>query len=156
MSNSSEFPNSTSQKREVRVVEPILIGANPDSEVTDQEAVEILRHVRQLAILLDSAFIIPGSKMSFGIDSLIGLLPVVGDAISLALSGYIIVLARRCGVSHWTAGRMVTNALIDFGLGSIPIAGDAFDVAWKANRKNVALLEKHLHKRFPHLKEMVD
>lgn len=156
MDDSSNIPNSNSQTCEVRVVEPILIGANPDNEVTDQEALAILRHVRQLSILLDSAFMIPGSKVSFGIDSLIGLLPVVGDAISLALSGYIIVLARRCGVSHWTAGRMVTNALIDFGFGAIPVAGDAFDVAWKANRKNVALLEKHLHKRFPHLKEMID
>jgi len=155
----SEIPSksdSPSRETEVRVVEPILIGADPDGEINDQEALAILRHTRQLAILLDSAFEVPGANVSFGLDSLIGLIPVLGDLISLGLSAYIISLARQCGISRWATGRMVANALIDFGVGSVPVVGDAFDVAFKANRKNVAILEKHLHKRFPHLKGMVD
>jgi hypothetical protein len=152
----SQDSSPTVKTHKPRVVEPILIGADPDGEINDLEAVAILRHVRQLSMLLDSAFVIPGTTINFGLDTIIGLVPVLGDFISAVASGYIILLARKCGVSKWTAGRMVANSLVDFGVGSIPLVGDAFDVAWKSNRKNVALLERHLHKRFPHLKNMVD
>lgn len=150
------FKTMNANTREVKQVDPILIGANPDGEMTDQEALAILQHVRQLALMLDSAFVIPGTKVSFGVDSLIGLVPGIGDVISAALSGYIILLAKKCGVSKWAASKMVANSLVDLGVGIIPLVGDAFDVVWKSNRKNVAILEKHLHKRFPHLKGMID
>jgi len=135
-------------------LQPILIGGDPDREITDREAIQILRHVRHLALLLDSAFSIPGTNVTFGWDSLIGLIPGIGDAATAALSGYIILLSRRCGLSKWQTSRMVANTLVDLGIGIVPVVGDMYDVGWKANRKNVAILERHLHRRFPHLKDL--
>ncbi len=82
-----------------------------------------------------------------GFDALLGLVPVIGDAISSAISGYIIWEARRLGAPRLLIVRMATNTAIDTVVGAIPIVGDAFDVAYKSNRKNVALLRRHIERR---------
>ncbi|MFO1021079.1 MAG: DUF4112 domain-containing protein [Planctomycetales bacterium] len=125
-------------------------------EVTAEEAEAILAQARFLAVLMDSCLEIPGTKVKLGLDALIGFIPGIGDLLTTTVSGYIMLLAKRCGVSKWTMGKMIANTLVDLGVGIIPLVGDAFDVAWKANRKNVALLEQHLHKKFPHLRRPAD
>jgi hypothetical protein len=99
-----------------------------------------------LAMLLDSAIRIPGTKIVMGLDSLLGLVPVIGDAISGLISTYIIFEARRLGAPRWLIARMAANTTLDTILGSIPILGDVFDLAYKANLKNVNLLKRHAEK----------
>jgi Domain of unknown function (DUF4112) len=103
-----------------------------------------LDRLRKLEQLLDRQFNVAG--ISFGIDSVIGLVPVVGDLISGALGFYLIQEARRLGVSKFTRARMYANWGVDVGIGALPIVGDLFDVAFKSNTKNVRLLIAHLEK----------
>ena len=81
--------------------------------------------------------------MRFGLDPLIGLIPGVGDAVGAVLAGWILVAAIRLGASRATLVRIAGNIALDAGLGAVPILGDIFDFAWKANLRNVALLERH-------------
>jgi hypothetical protein len=96
-----------------------------------------------LAEWLDSKFEIPGTGIRFGIDAILGLLPGVGDAITSLFSLYILTIASRYNLPRVTQARMAVNIAIDWLMGSIPIVGDLFDVAWKSNLKNAALLNRH-------------
>ena len=100
--------------------------------------------LEQLADLMDNQFTIPGTDIRIGLDPILGLLPGIGDTASLAISGYIIHTARKAGVHPFVLTRMSWNVFMDWLIGLVPFVGDAFDVAWKANRKNVALLKAHL------------
>jgi len=111
---------------------------------------EELASLEWLADFLDSRFRIPGTNIRFGIDPLIGLLPVAGDAVGAAFSLYIVARLSKLGLSHWTKLRMLLNIALDFFAGSVPVAGDAFDVAFKANRKNVALARRALNRSRRH------
>lgn len=118
-----------------------------DAGLTRDESVsQSLSRLDTLARIMDSAFRIPGTEIVMGFDALIGLVPVIGDAVASAIGGYIIWEARRLGVSRLTIARMAANTTLDTVLGSIPILGDIFDVAYKSNRRNVALLKAHLEK----------
>lgn len=97
----------------------------------------------RLARLLDSQFRVPGTRLRFGIDGVLGLLPGVGDAAGLALSSMVIVQAVRLGARGATVARMVLNVAIDTVLGAVPVLGSVFDFAFKANNRNVALLQRH-------------
>ncbi len=101
-------------------------------------------NMRTLARVLDSAVRIPGTQIRVGADSIFGLVPVVGDIAGAALSGYIVLASARLGAPASTLARMVINIGIDTIVGSVPILGDMFDVGWRANMKNVDLLERHL------------
>ncbi len=107
---------------------------------------EFIARLDALAMLLDSAIRIPGTKIVMGLDALLGLVPVIGDAISGIISSYIIFEARRLGAPSWLIARMAANTTLDTILGSIPLLGDMFDVAYKANLKNVNLLKRHAEK----------
>ena len=96
----------------------------------------------RLARLLDSQFRVPGTRMRFGVDGLLGLVPGVGDAAGLALSSMVIVQAVRLGARGSTVARMVLNVAIDTVVGAIPLLGSVFDFAFKANNRNVALLQR--------------
>ncbi|HLZ46422.1 MAG TPA: DUF4112 domain-containing protein [Gemmatimonadales bacterium] len=98
----------------------------------------------RFARLLDAGIRIPGTNVRFGIDPLIGLIPGAGDAAGAVLAGWILVEAFRMGASRATLVRMAGNIAIDASLGTVPVIGDIFDFAWKANLRNVALLERHL------------
>lgn len=106
-----------------------------------------LLRLEALARLMDSAFAIPGTKIRIGLDGIIGLLPVVGDLLAGAVSTYLIWEARQLGAPKWLLWRMVANTALDTAVGSIPVVGDAFDVIFRANMKNMALLRRHLEKR---------
>ena len=103
-----------------------------------------VEELRQLATWMDSLFVIPGLRMRFGLDAILGLIPGLGDLATSAVSLYILKAARDQGVSRVTMARMGLNILVDYFVGMIPFAGDLFDFAWKSNLKNVALLEQHL------------
>ena len=108
---------------------------------------ERLRRIQNLARLMDEALVIPGTNFRVGLDSLIGLVPVAGDIISTAFSVYIIRESVRMGAPKWLLARMTWNAGVDFAVGAVPLAGDVFDVIWKANKKNVRLLERWVAKQ---------
>ncbi len=93
-----------------------------------------------LAWLLDSSIPIPGTRLTVGLDALIGLLPFVGDLLGVLLSSYILAEANRMGVGRRILVRMAFNVAIDGVVGIVPLFGDVFDAAWKANQKNVKLL----------------
>ena len=99
--------------------------------------------LRRLAALFDSAFRIPGTRVRFGLDPILGLVPGVGDMASPVLALLLIWQATRQRVPKPVLARMVVNALVDAGVGAIPVVGDAFDFVWKANDWNLALLERH-------------
>jgi hypothetical protein len=101
--------------------------------------------LQALEILLDEAFPIPGTGIRFGLDGIIGLVPGLGDVIAGILSAIIPLAAWLRGVPYVTLARMVANVAIGVLVGSIPIAGDMFDIAWKANRRNYRLLQAHVH-----------
>jgi len=100
-----------------------------------------------LARLMDGAFVLPGTNIRMGLDALIGLLPVAGDIISGLISSYLIWEARQLGAPKWLIARMMTNTLLDTVLGAVPLVGDAFDVMFRANMKNMALLRRHMERR---------
>ncbi|MES1026290.1 DUF4112 domain-containing protein [Gloeocapsa sp. BRSZ] len=103
-----------------------------------------VQRLRRFSRLLDNAIGIPGTKFRIGIDPLIGLIPGAGDIVGTALSAYIVIEAARLGIPKAVLGRMVRNIVIESVFGSIPVIGDMFDFAWKANMKNVDLLEEYL------------
>jgi uncharacterized membrane protein len=108
---------------------------------------QALQRLEALAKLMDNAFVVPGTNVRFGLDGVIGLVPGVGDVISGLVSSYLIWEARRLGVSKWILGRMMANTLLDTTIGAIPLAGDVFDVMFRANVKNMALLRRHLERK---------
>jgi hypothetical protein len=97
-----------------------------------------------LAELLDDRFRVPIVGWRFGLDGLIGLVPGLGDIATAAVAVYIIYRARRLGVPMRTRLRMAANVAVDLLVGAVPVAGDALDFAWKANRRNVRLVKDHL------------
>ena len=99
-----------------------------------------------LAWLLDSAFLIPGTNTRVGLDAVLGLIPGIGDLVSAGLSSYIIWEARQLGVPRWKIARMIGNLAVDTTIGAIPFAGDLFDVAFRANRRNMKILRDHLER----------
>ena len=101
---------------------------------------EALERLRRLAWLLDSSIAIPGTRWSVGIDALIGLVPVLGDAAGVLLSSYILVEAARMGASKGVLARMALNIAVEGLVGAIPILGDLFDAGFKANQRNIRLL----------------
>jgi hypothetical protein len=108
---------------------------------------QALARLEGMARLMDSAFVIPGTGIRMGLDGLIGLLPVAGDLIAGLVSSYLIWEARQLGASRWVLGRMMANTALDTLVGAVPVLGDAFDVLFRANLKNMALLRRHLEKR---------
>ncbi len=102
------------------------------------------RTLHGLEILLDEAFVIPGTGIRFGLDGLIGLVPGLGDVVAGVLSAAIPLAAWVRGAPYVTLARMAANLGIGVLVGSIPVLGDIFDIAWKPNRRNYLLLKRHL------------
>jgi hypothetical protein len=111
--------------------------SNPSTDEVDAE-------LQMLADWLDSVFRIPGTRIRFGLDAILGLLPGFGDTLSSIISLYILHASHRYGVPRITMARMGLNTALDWIVGIVPFAGDVFDVYWKANQRNVALLRRHL------------
>lgn len=114
------------------------------SPVTHQSQQKIVAHLKSLSYLLDEAINIPGTKYRIGIDPLLGLLPAAGDYLGAIMSGYILFQSARLGTNKATLSRMAINILTEMVMGIFPVFGDIFDAGWKANKKNLALLNLHL------------
>jgi hypothetical protein len=112
-----------------------------------------LQRIRKLSRLMDSAFRIPGTKFRIGLDPIMGLVPGLGDLVGAAFSGYIIILAVQLGVPSNALGKMIFNAGIEAVIGGVPLIGDLFDAYFKANLRNVAMLEEYLTQADPELEE---
>jgi uncharacterized protein DUF4112 len=102
--------------------------------------------LRQLARLLDAAVRVPGTNIRFGLDAVLGLIPGAGDIAGGILSTFIIVQAAKLGAPRSVLARMVTNVAVDSIVGVVPILGDLFDVGWKSNLRNIALLERYVER----------
>ncbi|MDO8500951.1 MAG: DUF4112 domain-containing protein [Gemmatimonadaceae bacterium] len=100
--------------------------------------------VRAVARALDSAIRIPGTRITFGIDPIVGLLPGVGDLAGAVMSGYIVLASARMGVPPAVIARMILNLGVDTLVGTVPLVGDLFDVGFRANIRNAELLDRHL------------
>lgn len=110
--------------------------------VRSEEADRIRKSLQQFAWLLDSSIPIPGTRLTVGVDAIVGLFPVIGDLIGVALSSYILSQAARLGAPRSVLTRMAFNIGVEGVVGIIPFAGDVFDAAFKANQRNVRLLDQ--------------
>jgi uncharacterized protein DUF4112 len=101
------------------------------------------RRFAAVSRLMDELVVLPGTSVRVGLDPVIGLVPVVGDAISAAVGFWLIAEAARFGIPRIVLGRMVANTLVDLGIGSVPVLGDLFDVVSRSNSRNLALFRRH-------------
>jgi hypothetical protein len=109
----------------------------------------VRQRVEALEQLLERSFHIPGTKVPIGLDSIVGLVPVLGDVVTAAMGAYMVWEARNLGMSKWHLMRMAANVGVDTVLGAIPLAGDLFDFVWRSNSKNLRIIKKHLDKHHP-------
>ncbi|WOI55195.1 DUF4112 domain-containing protein [Palleronia sp. LCG004] len=103
-----------------------------------------LERLERLAVKLDSAFRIPGTKIRVGWDPIVSVVPLLGDALALAPGAYILNESRRMGLPRHKLAKQVVNCGIDFAIGSIPVLGTFFDVGFRSNKRNVKILRDHL------------
>lgn len=111
-----------------------------------RDEAEVLARLEILTRLMDEAFVLPGTNVRVGLDAAIGLVPGIGDLLSASLSSYLVWEAHRLGAPRLLVARMLGNVAIDAVVGAVPLLGDAFDVLFRANRKNMRLLRRHLEK----------
>lgn len=109
----------------------------------------VRQRIEALERLLERSVHVPGTHRSFGLDAIIGLVPVVGDWVAGAMSAYIIWEARNLGMSKWQMARMMGNTGFDTLVGMIPFAGDLFDFAFKSNTRNLRIIKAHLDRHHP-------
>ena len=119
-------------------------GASPFTPLTREQRIARLEAIAQL---LDVAFVVPGTKIRYGIDGLIGLIPIVGDVITTAISLWLVREARALGAPWHITARMLGNVAVDGAVGIVPLVGDAFDVMFRANVRNMRMLRKWLDKQ---------
>ena len=109
----------------------------------------IRRRVEAMETLLERSFTIPGTRIPFGLDSIVGLIPVVGDLITAGLGAYIVWEAKNLGLPKWKLWRMGGHIAFDTAIGAVPLIGDAFDLVYKSNTKNLRIIKRHLDKHHP-------
>jgi hypothetical protein len=107
---------------------------------------ERIARLDALATLLDTAILIPGTDIRVGLDAFIGLVPGIGDAITTAMSLFIVHEARQLGAPGHVIARMLANVALDGLVGAVPLVGDAFDVIWRSNKRNMRLLYNWLER----------
>jgi uncharacterized protein DUF4112 len=127
--------NNTSMRRAERVLEGELLAPESDQQRAVRERLKFL------AWLLDSSIPIPGTPYTVGLDAIVGLFPFIGDLIGVLISSYIVAEANRLGVGRAILARMAFNVAVEGVIGIVPLIGDLFDAAWKANVRNVRLLD---------------
>jgi hypothetical protein len=113
----------------------------------DPQAVRL--RVEAMEQLLERSFHIPGTKIPVGLDSIVGLVPILGDIVTAVMGAYMVWEARNLGMSKFQLIRMAANVGIDTVLGAVPLVGDAFDFIWRSNSKNLRIIRKHLDKHHP-------
>jgi hypothetical protein len=139
--SSRSTSNPSAARRPRRRTDAASAGQSADKQAARERLIALTR-------LLDSAFEVPALRTRVGLDALLGLVPVIGDVVSGALGLYLVLEARRLGASRWLQARMIGNLLFDSALGAVPVAGDLFDIYFKAHRRNLNLLQKELGEPF--------
>lgn len=114
-----------------------------------RDPASIRRRIEAMEAVLEGLFVIPGTNRRVGLDSLVGLVPVVGDLATAAMGAWMVWEARNLGMSKWQLTRMAGNVGVDTLIGAIPFAGDIFDFLYKSNTKNLGIIRKHLDKHHP-------
>lgn len=114
-----------------------------------RDPASIRRRIEAMEAVLEGLFVVPGTKYRVGLDSLVGLVPVVGDLATAAMGAWIVWEARNLGMSKWQITRMAANVGVDTVIGAIPFAGDLFDFLYKSNTKNLRIIRKHLDRHHP-------
>ena len=107
---------------------------------------ERVKRLESIAAVMDTAFVVPGTGIRFGFDGLVGLVPGIGDAVTTALSLYIVHEAWQLGAPKHLIGRMLANVALDGAIGAVPVAGDLFDVLWRANKRNMRMLREWMER----------
>jgi hypothetical protein len=113
------------------------------------DAASVRARVTALEKLLERSFTIPGVNMPVGLDALVGLVPVLGDIVTTAMGAYIVWEAKNLGLPKWKLARMGANVLFDTAIGAIPLIGDAADLVFRSNSKNLKILLRHIDKHHP-------
>jgi hypothetical protein len=117
---------------------------------TGNDPVSIRKRIEAMEHLLGRSFTIPGTKYPVGLDSIVGLVPVIGDVVTAAMGAYIVWEARNLGIPKWKLWRMAGNIAFDSAVGAVPLVGDAFDLVFRSNTRNLRIVKKHLDKHHPH------
>jgi len=118
----------------------LALGKDPSS---------IRKRVEAMERLLENSFVIPGINRPVGLDSIVGLVPVVGDIATAAMGAYIVWEGRNLGMPKWKLMRMAGNVAFDTAVGAVPLAGDVFDFFFKSNTRNLRIIKKHLDRHHP-------
>jgi hypothetical protein len=116
---------------------------------TGNDPAAIRQRLEALEFLLERSVTIPGINRAVGLDSIAGLIPVVGDIITAAMGAYLVWEARNLGLPQWKLWRMAANVGFDALIGAIPVAGDAFDFFFRSNTRNLRIVKKHLDRHHP-------
>ena len=110
---------------------------------------DVRRRMEAMERLLERSLTVPGTRIPIGLDAMVGLIPVVGDAIAAALGAYLLWEARNLGLPKWKLWRMAGNIAFDAAVGAVPVAGDVFDFAFRSNSRNLKIVKRHLERHHP-------
>jgi hypothetical protein len=113
------------------------------------DPVSVRRRIEAMEHLLERSFKIPGVNYPVGLDSVAGLIPVVGDLVTAAMGAWIVWEARNLGMPKWKLWRMAGNLAFDTAVGAVPVVGDAFDLLFRSNTRNLKIVKRHLDKHHP-------
>ena len=117
---------------------------------TGNDPVSVRKRIEAMEFLLERSFVVPGTGYRFGLDQVIGLVPVLGDIVAAAMGTYLVWEARNLGLPKWKLWRMMGNVGFDALLGMVPVVGDAPDFLFRSNTRNLKIVKKHLDKHHPH------
>ena len=113
------------------------------------DAASVRRRIEAMEKLLENSFTVPGVNYRIGLDSIAGLVPVVGDLVTAAMGMWLVWEAKNLGLPKWKLWRMTGNVAFDTAVGAIPVVGDAFDFLFRSNTKNLKVIKRHLDKHHP-------
>jgi hypothetical protein len=123
---------------------PLNLALPTGSDVASARA-----RIELLERLLERSFVIPGLNMPVGLDAVVGLVPLLGDAVTAAMGAYLVWEARNIGLPKWKLARMGVNVLFDTAIGAIPLVGDAADFVFRSNTRNLRIIRRHLDRHHP-------
>lgn len=117
---------------------------------TGNDPASVRKRIEAMEQVLERSFVIPGTNVPIGLDSIVGLIPVVGDLVAAAMGSYLIWEAKNLGLPKWKLARMAGNIALDTAVGAVPLLGDALDFVYRSNSRNLRIVKKHLDKHHPH------
>lgn len=123
-----------------RIAAQLPLGRDPAS---------VGRRLEAMELLLERAFVVPGTGLRIGLDAVVGLVPVLGDLVTTAMGAWMVWEARNLGMSKWKLWRMAGNIAFDAAVGAVPVAGDLFDFAFRSNTRNLKIVRAHLDRHHP-------